>query len=166
MVRVFPNPAYDAGSFQPKVFTADNLDSINAQGGEVQLRWQPSRALDVSAHYARVFLSTNSQELSFGRDIPQSAPRNSWGLLARYQLGNGWDASVFAQGSDAQLWLTEGDETEAFTRIDVRLARRWKWQGYNMEAAVVGQNLGRDYQEFRDTNIFSQRVYGSLNFAW
>jgi len=166
MVKVLPNPAYDAGSFQPKVFTADNLDSINAQGGEVQLRWQPSRALDVSAHYARVFLSTNSQDPSFGRDIPQSAPRNSWGLLARYQLGNGWDASVFAQGSDAQLWLTEGDETEAFTRIDVRLARRWKWQGYDLDAALVGQNLGRDYQEFRDTNVFSRRVYASLSFAW
>ena len=50
--------------------------------------------------------------------------------------------------------------------MDVRLARRWKWQGNEVEAAVVGQNLGDDYQEFRDTNVFSRRVYGSLSLAW
>ena len=63
-------------------------------------------------------------------------------------------------------WLTEGDLTRAYTRVDARLARRWKWQGREVEAALVGQNLGDDYEEFRDTNIFSSRVYGSLAFAW
>ena len=63
-------------------------------------------------------------------------------------------------------WLTEGDVTQAYTRVDARLARRWSWQGLDVEAAIVGQNLGEDYHEFRDTNIFSRRVYGSLNFAW
>jgi iron complex outermembrane receptor protein len=81
-------------------------------------------------------------------------------------LGNGWETSVFAQRVDIQKWLTEGDLTEAYTRIDARLARHWKWQGREVEAAVVGQNLGDDYHEFRDTNIFSRRVYGSLSLAW
>lgn len=167
LVRVLPNPAYDAGSFQPKVFTAANIQgTVEAQGGEVQLRWRPTRTLDVSAHYARVFLSTDTPDTKFVKDIPQSAPRNSWGLLASYRLGKGWEASLFAQRSDTQKWLTEGDIVPAFTRIDARLARRWTWQGYEMEAAVVGQNLGDDYREFRDTNIFSQRVYGSFGMRW
>ncbi|HEX7970899.1 MAG TPA: hypothetical protein VF501_01565 [Thiobacillus sp.] len=63
-------------------------------------------------------------------------------------------------------WLSEGDLTQAFNRVDARLARRWKWQGSEVEAAVVGQNLGDKYTEFRDTNIFSRRVYGSLSFNW
>lgn len=165
-VRILPNPAYDAGSFQPKVFTFDNIGTVDAHGGEFQLRWRPVQALDVSAHYARVFLGVDTTDTKFNKDIPLSAPRNSWGLLANYRLDNGWEASVFAQRSDTQKWLTEGDITQAFTRIDARLARRWKWQGTEVEAALVGQNLGKDYQEFRDTNIFSRRVYGSLNFAW
>ena len=155
-----------AGSFQPKVFTADNLGSVDAQGGEIQLRWRPIRDLDVSARFARVFLTTNATDKSLKRDIPLSAPRNNWGLLANYQLGNGWEASMFVQRSDAQTWLTEGDTTEAFTRVDARVARRWKWQGTEVEAALVGQNLGQDYHEFRDTNVFSRRVYGSLSFGW
>ena len=73
---------------------------------------------------------------------------------------------MFVQRSDPQKWLTEGDTTPAFTRVDVRLARRFKWQGTEIETAVVGQNLGQDYYEFRDTNIFSRRVYGSLSLGW
>jgi iron complex outermembrane receptor protein len=158
--------APDTGSFRPKVFTFSNIGSVDTQGGEIQLRWRPSQALELGAHYARVFSSTDTADKNFKRDIPVSAPRNSWGMLATYRMGNGWESSLFAQRSDAQKWLTEGDVTEAFTRIDARLARRWNWQGRAVEAAVVGQNLGKDYQEFRDTNVFSRRVYGSLSLAW
>lgn len=155
-----------AGSFQPKVFTAANLGSVDAQGGEIQLRWRPTSDLDVSARYARVFLTTTATDKALKRDIPLSAPRHNWGLLASYRLAHGWETSVFVQRSAEQKWLTEGDMTQPFTRVDVRLARRWKWQGTDVEAAVVGQNLGRDYAEFRDTNVFSRRVYGSLSLGW
>jgi len=165
-VRVDPNPDSDKNSFQPKVFFYDNIGTVDANGGEVQLRWQPTRSLDVSAHYARVFLRAATSVLNYNRDIPASAPRDSWGALARYRFGNGWDGSVFVQYSDPQKWLSPGDDTQAFTRVDVRLARRWKWQGTEVEATVVGQNLGKDYEEFRNTNLFSSRVYGSLGFKW
>jgi len=147
-------------------FKYSNIGKATSRGGEIQLRWRPVDRLDVSAHYARVFLDTNTTDQGFNEDIPKSAPRNSAGLLARYRLGQGWEASVFAQRSDAIKWLTPGDDTAAFTRVDLRLARRWKWQGHDVDAALVGQNLGNDYQEFRDTNVFSRRVYGSLSLAW
>jgi len=161
------SPALDVpGSLQPKVFTAANIGSVNSQGGEVQLRWRPTRALDVSVHFARVFLSTGTSDINFKQDIPLSAPHSSWGMLANYHFGNRWEASLFAQRAGTQKWLTEGDITQAFTRVDVRLAHRWKWQGSEVEAAVVGQNLGQEYEEFRNTNLFSRRVYGSLGFNW
>jgi len=166
LVRIKPNPAYDKGSIQPKVFNAKNIGSVQAHGGEIQLRWRPSRAIDVSVNYARAFLTTDTLDNNFGNDIPLSAPRNILGLLASYRLGNGWETSVFAQRNDIQKWLTEGDLTQDYNRVDLRLARRWKWQGRELEAAVVGQSLTGDYNEFRDTNIFSSRVYGSLSFAW
>ncbi|MGV8992069.1 MAG: TonB-dependent receptor plug domain-containing protein [Thiobacillus sp.] len=164
--KVVPNPPSDVNSFQPKVFFYDNIGSVDAHGGEVQLRWRPTPSLDVSAHYARVFLRAATSVGNYNTDIPASAPRDSWGALARYQFGNGWDGSVFAQYSDPQKWLSPGDVTRAFIRVDVHLARRWKWQGTEVEAAVVGQNLGNDYEEFRNTNLFSRRVYGSLGFKW
>ncbi len=155
-----------AGTFQPKVYTFANIGAIDSQGGELQLRWRPGQALDLSAHYARVFLRAATSDVKFNKDIPLSAPRNSWGLLASYRLGNGWETSVFVQRSDAQKWLTEGDITQDFTRVDARLAHRWSWRGHEVEAALVGQNLGQDYAEFRDTNVFSRRVYGSFSLGW
>jgi iron complex outermembrane receptor protein len=165
MRTVVPSPDVP-GSPRPKVFTSDDIGSIESQGGEIQLRWRPVQALVLNAYFARVFLSTNTADNNFSRDIPLSAPRNNWGLLASYHLGNGWETSLGAWHNGTQKWLSEGDVTAAYTRVDMRLARRWKWQGREVDAAIVGQSLGGNYNEFRDTNIFSRRVYGSLSLAW
>lgn len=159
--------AADPGSIiSGNEFQFQNLGLVQSRGGELQLRWRPVRELDVSAHYARVYLSADTARQNYNIDIPRSAPRNNWGLLANYRLDSGWEASVGAWRSDAVIWLTEGDLTRSYVRVDARLAKRWKWQGTEVEAALVGQNLGDDYEEFRNTNVFSRRVYGSLTFTW
>jgi len=151
---------------RPKEFQYANRGSVHSRGGEVQLRWRPLRTFDVSAYFAHVLLSADFMDVNIGRDVPESTPRNSWGLLGRYQPGGGWEGSLFVQGAGDMKWLEDGDFTEGFTRVDARVARRWKWQGNELEAALVGQNLGDDYSEFRSANVFSRRFYGSLGLAW
>jgi iron complex outermembrane receptor protein len=161
--KLFHDTIYDyinnAGS--PDRFT--NRDDFTVRGGDLQLNWQPSPALRLSAQYARAFIEADR---SVDRDLAKSAPRNNFSLLARYGLGKGWTASAGVYRSGRMKWLSDGDITQAFTRWDARLARRWKWQGNDVEAAVVGQNLGENYEEFRNTNLFSRRAYGSLSLAW
>jgi iron complex outermembrane receptor protein len=152
---------YINGAGSPRQFT--NRDDFTVQGGDLQLNWQPSPALRLSAQYARAFIAADQ---SVDRDLSQSVPHNNFSLLARYDLGQGWNASAGVYRSGRMKWLSDGDLTQAYTRWDVRLARRWSWQGHEVEAAVVGQNLGEDYSEFRQENIFSRRVYGSLSLAW
>ncbi len=147
-------------------FRYENIGQAWSQGGEFQLRWKPVARLDVHAHFARVFTTADTHRENHTVDIPLSTPRNSWGLLANYRFGSGWETSVGVWGTDAVKWLTEGDDTRRYTRVDTRLAKRWKWQGRDVEAALVGQNLGEGYQEFRDTNRFSRRLYGSVALAW
>ncbi|MDP2029403.1 MAG: TonB-dependent receptor [Thiobacillus sp.] len=156
----------DDSSIRAKELKSANIGNVDIQGGEIQLRWRPTESLDVAAYFARVFLRSYTAVKNFNRDIPVSAPRNSWQVLASYRLGNGWVTSVGAWHNDSMKWLSEGDFTQMFTRVDARLARRWTWQGHDVEAAIVGQNLGDDYTEFRDTNVFSSRVYGSFSLAW
>lgn len=141
-----------------------NGGSLTLQGGDLQLNWKPTRAFQLSAQFSRVLIADISDIVD--NDLPRSAPKNNFSLLSRYDLGAGWDASVGVYRSGRMMWLNDGDVTQAFTRWDARLARRWTWQGHAMEAALVGQNLGNDYSEFRKENIFSRRVYGSLSFAW
>jgi iron complex outermembrane receptor protein len=163
--KLFHDTIYDyinsASAGSPDRFT--NRDDFTVRGGDLQLNWQPFQALRLSAQYARAFIDADP---SVDRDLSKSAPRNNFSLLARYELGQGWATSAGVYRSGRMKWLSDGDITQAFTRWDARLARRWKWQGNDVEAAVVGQNLGENYEEFRNTNLFSQRVYGSLSLAW
>lgn len=141
----------------------DNHEDFTVHGGDLQVGWQPLPALKLSAQYARAFIHA---DLSVDEDLEDSAPRNSFSLLARYDLGDGWAASAGVYRSGRMKWLSEGDWTDAFTRWDARIARQWTWQGHALEAALVGQNLGRDYSEFRLENAFSRRVYASLSLVW
>jgi iron complex outermembrane receptor protein len=162
------DPSDDA-SIRPKELKSGNIGTVDTQGGELQLRWRPTESLDVVAYFARVFMRSDIPSptaANFNKDIPVSSPRNSWQILTSYRMGHGWMASLGAWHYDRMKWLSEGDLTQMFTRVDARLARRWKWEGRDVEMAIVGQNLGDAYTEFRDTNVYSSRVYGSFSMAW
>jgi iron complex outermembrane recepter protein len=161
--KLFHDTLYDYINSDGTPGRFDNRGAFTVQGGDLQLNWQPVPALRLSAQYARAFIKADP---SIDNDLPESSPRNNFSLLARYELGQGWSASAGVYRSGRMKWLSEGDVTQAYTRWDARLARRWTWQGHEVEAAVVGQNLGEGYEEFRDANIFSRRVYGSLSFNW
>jgi iron complex outermembrane receptor protein len=143
-----------------------NSGSLKLRGGDLQLNWKPAHAFRLSAQYSRVYLSTSPDLDLVNNDVRESAPRDNFSLLASYELGRGWTASAGVYHSGRMTWLGDGDPTPDFTRVDARLARRWIWQGREVEAAVVGQNLGEDYSEFRKENAFSRRLYGSLSFGW
>ena len=161
--KLFHDTIYDYINSDGDPAQFNNRNDFSVQGGDLQLNWQPVPTLRLSAQYARAFIKTAP---AIDNDLVESAPRNNFSLLARYELGQGWTASAGVYRSGRMKWLSEGDITQAFTRWDARLARRWTWQGRAMEAALVGQNLGNDYSEFRKENVFSRRVYGSLSFAW
>ena len=144
-----------------KIFQSFNELSAAIRGTDVQLRWTPHRRFDLVLSYAQVVID------SVDGDVAASAPRNNFSALAMLSLDKGWDASVAVYKQDYMYWLGDGDVTQAFTRVDARLAKRWKLQGNPVELALVGQNLGgKRYQEFRDDNLFGRRAYLSLMFDW
>lgn len=150
----------DPGAAFPKLFQTINMYSVDIRGADIQLRWAPQDWFDLVLSYAWVDIDAPK------KDIALSAPENNFSALGIFKLAEGWEASIGAYRVGDMYWLGDGDFTEAFTRIDARLAKRWKLQGHPVELAVVGQNLGDDYEEFRDTNILSRRVYGSLSLGW
>lgn len=152
----------DPGAAFPKLFQAVNAHSVDIRGADIQLRWAPQSWLDLILSYARVDIDAPDE-----KDIALSAPKNNFSALAIVKLAEGWEASVAAYRVGTMYWLGDGDITKAFTRVDARLARRWKPGGHPVELAVVGQNLGGErYQEFRDANLFDRRAYLSLMLDW
>lgn len=144
-----------------KTFQSDNMDYADIRGTDIQLRWQPHRDFDLILNYARVRIDSNEA------DIALSAPRNNFSALGIWRLPLGWEASAAIYKVGYMKWLDDGDATEGFTRVDARLARRWKWQGHQTELSLVGQNLGGErYAEFRGNNLFDARAYVGLALDW
>lgn len=144
-----------------KLFQSINEHSVDIRGADVQFRWAPRQWLDLIVGYARVNIEATDD------DIAASAPENNLSALGIFKLGRGWEASVAMYKLGGMYWLGDGDVTEAYTRVDARLARRWKVQGRPVEMALVGQNLdGEPYEEFRDENLFDRRAYLSLMVDW
>ena len=144
-----------------KLFQSINEHSVDIRGADVQFRWAPRQWLDLIVGYARVNIEAADD------DIAASAPENNLSALGIFKLGRGWEASVAMYKLGGMYWLGDGDVTEAYTRVDARLARRWKVQGRPVEMALVGQNLdGEPYEEFRDENLFDRRAYLSLMVDW
>ena len=153
----------DPGSLigEPKLFQAVNKHRADIRGADLQVRWKPIDWLDLIFSYARVDIDSEDD------DIPASAPRNNVSALGIFKLNDGWQASVGLYRLGDMKWLDDGDVTDGFTRIDARLAKRWKLRGHTVELSLVGQNLGgKRYQEFLDDNLFDRRAYLSLMFDW
>lgn len=163
--RVTPLPApFVELDPRNRAFRVLNGGALQVRGAEAQLQWQPVAGLHLSAQYARVVIDASDDIVD--DDLPESAPLNNYSLIGRYAFAHGWHFSAGLYRSDDMKWLSDGDFTKGFTRVDARLARRWKWSGHEVEAALIGQNLGQDYSEFRVENHFSQRVYASFSLSW
>jgi iron complex outermembrane recepter protein len=144
-----------------KTFQADNNHHVDIRGADVQFHWQPHRDFDLFLNYAHVDIDSDET------DIEDSAPKNNFSALGIYRLPDGWEASVGVYRVGDMEWLDDGGPTKQYTRVDARLAKRWKWQRHEAELSLVGQNLGGDrYEEFRDDNLFDTRAYVGLRVDW
>lgn len=144
-----------------KRFQSVNMNHADINGADVQLKWRPDPRFDLAVAWARVDIKSNES------DIAQSAPANNLSILATLRLPDGWETSAALYRVDGMKWLDDGDNVSAFTRVDARLARHWRWQGHKIELALVGQNLGGErYDEFRPRHEFDRRAYLSLGLDW
>ena len=149
------------GTPTSKLFQYANLLEATIRGGDTQLRWTPRRWFDLVLSYA--WVKIDSPDV----DYASSTPRNNFSALGVFRLDRGWEASVGVYRQDYMIWLNDGDYTAPFTRVDARVAKRWQVRDTQVELALVGQNLGgRNYQEFRDDNLFGRRTYLSLTLDW
>jgi iron complex outermembrane receptor protein len=154
-----------------RCFQSLNGSNLDLRGWEAELHWQPLPRLDLYAQYARVRIGYRAIVLDVegeivDDDLPFSAPRNNFGLLASYRWGAGWQASAGVYRTDDVMWLSDGDVTGGYTRVDARLARRFKWQNSDAEWALVAQSIDNRYSEFRSENVFGPKAYASLSVNW
>jgi len=160
--------------------TTPDVGDLDINGIELALTYRPGPASFLALHYAYadpsgVFVSENTLFDVRPSECPQIrdaegfsekcknynnyVPTQTYGLLGSYAFDSGWEASLGIYGMSAVTWLGDGDAVPSYTRVDGRIARKFKLGESKGDVALVMQNLGGDYQEFRKENVFDTRAY-------
>ncbi len=150
--------------YRDKIFYYVNGGTLDVTGIDAQLVWKPRR--DFSLHLAQSLAHVDASHDIVDDDLPESAPDWITSLLVNWRILPKLSLSAALYRTDRMMWLSDGDTTTRYTRADFRLARQFKLDGVDAEWALGVQNLGDDYAEFRRENVFRQRFYSALRFAW
>ena len=150
--------------------THTNNAEWRSNGIEVQLRYQPSPERLVTLAYG--YLDTHGGVTLGNADNPSdpetdfsnAVPRHTLALLGTQQLHSGLSLSAALYHQSDTQWLA-GSQIDAYTRVDLRLAKTFKLGNSIAELALVAQNLGDDYTEFQQRNRFETRTFITFNLA-
>jgi len=174
----------------------NNVGSIDIDGFEARLVYRPRPAAFLMLTYAyanpegryldEYHVFTDEELAIFGtggpgfcpappdaagyspvcRSFSSRAPEHSYSLLAGYRFASGWESSMSVVGASNFTWFGDGDDLPSYTRVDARLAKTFKIGSSVADIALIGQNLGGDYLEFRDDNVFDTRAYLQFSLSF
>jgi iron complex outermembrane receptor protein len=154
-------------SFQAYGFRNEGM--VTVDGIDAQLDYSPSRDNRIILTHAQMF--DKATDLGSGVTLNQrqriaSVPRYSSSLLLMHKLSAPWYASAAYYRVGNMLWLGNGDFTDLYSRVDLRLAYKLHVGTSPGEAAVVVQNANHNnYTDFRVENGYDQRIFFTLSMS-
>lgn len=111
-----------------------NESQASAHGAALDLRWQPWLGAQVNLSGSRTTVMTDSASLA------KAAPKHTASLLFRQALPADTSVALGYYRVSRMAWRGGGD-IPPFDRLDLRLAKRFRWGGQTAEIAWVTQNI-------------------------
>lgn len=143
---------------------------INKRGVETQVRWRYGATQLSIAHSFMQTREAGGQAENAERDLKRADPRHLFGGLVSHQFGYGVEGSIgYYYADDMTPFGNSSDFIRAYSRKDVRVAKKFKFGTQRGEIALVTQNVGEPYREFRwdqtkplQRNDFTRRTLVTL----
>jgi iron complex outermembrane receptor protein len=155
-----PISGFEAYSFR-------NEGTVTVDGIDMQLEYSPSRDNRLILTHAQMLDTATDLGPGVTKNQSQriaSVPRYSSSLLIMHKLSSSWSASATYYRVGNMLWLGGGDYIGPYSRVDLRLARKFRLGTTHGEAAAVIQNANHNnYADFSDENMFYRRVFFTLS---
>ncbi len=146
---------------QPGVRDFVNAESFTIQGLEYQLKWRPWR--DAQLIFNQAYININSRDPGTALAAPKLATSITW----LQKLPGGLDFSLMHQNTGPMTLQGAGDKEQVgLIRTDVRLGLPLRWGAHRGELALVVQNLGNPYPDFRPIFEFERRAFVSLRLEY
>jgi len=142
-----------------RVFGFVNKGSAIVRGFEAQAQLRFATQSRIIANYSHIRISGTNLEANF----VNSAPINSYSLLAWHNFTPQWNASVGYYHVGETTTTGDGAKVALNRHWDARVAHRFVAGNYHGELSVVAQNLfDNHYNEFSTYNTMSRRAYVNL----
>lgn len=141
-------------TFQPaadldgEVQVMENGHWADVDGFEAQLEYRPGPRTRLGLGYAYTDVDGSDR----GTRYSDSAPEHTLSVLADQELAGRLRVGAAYHYVSEMLFLGEGDQTDAYSRLDLRLAQGFKRGGVEGELSLVMRNLLGDYVDFRVEN--------------
>jgi len=92
--------------------------------------------------------------------IDDFVPSVTFSALWQHRFDHDWSGSIGLYRMGRMNWPSDGDRLQPYNRVDLRLAKKMRLDGSDLQLELIAQNvLDDDYIEFRDDNTFDRRVY-------
>ena len=150
----------------------------DVDGVEFQLDYQPTTSTRLVAAYSYAEIDGRLIDrvdatgvVTRYEDLSDTTPQHTFSALLSHAFGQQWSGSLALYHVDDMRWRGEGSEVEDYTRLDLKLARRFNLGDTRAELALLVHNLANsEYHEFRDPdlssrdgNVFDRRAYLQLS---
>ncbi|MCW8908238.1 MAG: TonB-dependent receptor, partial [Sedimenticola sp.] len=167
-----PPPPFNDASYLP--FEYINSGSLNINGFEIGLRWDPSPRSMLHIGYSltntygsQVKKIPPSTALDY-RILDPRVPPLTISVLGSHEFDNGIRLSSAYYYMDEISWAGDGDDTPINRRWDIKLSKAFELQRADGEISLVLQNIGpdNDFADFHDENLWDDRVFLEARLNW
>ncbi len=154
-------------SFDPEdnFSVRSNIAKWDMTGTELQLRYQPDNKTLVTAHYGyrdvdSSYIARFEPKKTEG-SLDNDGPRHTAGLLFNHKFTPRWSAGMNLYHMSDADWR-DGNAVNQFVRVDAQLGFNFSIASSKGNFSLIGQNLGENYMEHGENNVFDTRVYLQL----
>jgi len=144
-----------------------NGPGVNITGLEGQLQYRPSPRDLASLQFSLADADDRFDPASTGRASEAGrTPHLTLSLLLAHTFSHDIQLSLGYYHIDEMRWQGAGEvaagklPVPAYDRVDMRLAKRFRWSAQDVLVELIAQNLGNHaYAEFRTDNQFDTRYF-------
>ena len=142
----------------------ENANSTRTQGSEISINYQLNDSLNLYAFYANISIENSFIAATAESRYDKSAPENSGGLMLNKRWSNGINSSIIYYNVGKMEWgdRTGKESAEAYSKLDIRIAKTIRTGNTRLEISLTGQNL---YEAFADYNNRAFNSDGSVSNA-
>lgn len=143
---------------------------VNGGGVSVhalEAQWQQKIGDHTQIHFGWATSHVVTDATSQAADYDSATPRHSQNLLVAHQITPQWRASVAAYHVNSIRAVSVRESMPDYTRVDLRVARQFRWDGGKGELALIAQNAAdSNYREFFSDNVWGRRAYLNLRLEF